>query len=103
MIVRWTTFANNVSATISSEFPDISPKFWGAAFAGSSHSTTGFSPQAIFAEGVLTSPAGKLISTYAIYLMKTLRLELIRQTLAVYPSITIAVLSVPETVACYKI
>ncbi|KJA26227.1 glycoside hydrolase family 79 protein [Hypholoma sublateritium FD-334 SS-4] len=62
-VSEWTTFANNVSATIIAEFPDISPKFWGAAFAGSSHSTTGFSPQAIFAEGVLTSPAGKLIST----------------------------------------
>lgn len=61
-MIRWTTFATNVSAVVS-EFPSISPKFWGAAFAGSSHSTTGFSPQAIFAEGVLSSSAGKSIST----------------------------------------
>ncbi|KAF9472125.1 glycoside hydrolase family 79 protein [Pholiota conissans] len=60
-VKEWTTFATNVTAAISS-FP-ISPKFWGGAFAGSSHSTSGFSPQAIFAEGVLSSSAGALIST----------------------------------------
>ncbi|GLB40574.1 putative glycosyl hydrolase family 79 C-terminal beta domain [Lyophyllum shimeji] len=58
----WTTFATNVSsaAGISST---SSTKFWGCAFAGSSHSTSGFSPQSAFNQGLLKSTAGSFIST----------------------------------------
>ncbi|KAF9565353.1 glycoside hydrolase family 79 protein [Agrocybe pediades] len=61
-VQEWTNFAANVSAAagISSS---SHTKFWGASFAGSSHSTTGFSPQAIFKEGILNSNAGSFIST----------------------------------------
>lgn len=45
-------------------------KFWGASFAESSHSTSGFSPQAIFNQGILSSAPGSLISTYAYFLIR---------------------------------
>ncbi|PPQ90810.1 hypothetical protein CVT25_012130 [Psilocybe cyanescens] len=63
-VKEWIQFATNVTAAaqLSSSSP-TSPKFWGAAFAGSSHSTSGFSPQAIFSEGILSSAPGALIST----------------------------------------
>ncbi|KAG5716858.1 hypothetical protein E4T56_gene3419 [Termitomyces sp. T112] len=59
---EWTTFATNISAAmgISSSSPT---KLWGCAFAGSSHSTTGFSPQSAFQQGLLKSKAGSFIST----------------------------------------
>ncbi|KAJ7599271.1 glycoside hydrolase family 79 protein [Mycena floridula] len=54
----WKTFAANVTATVGST------KFWGCAFAGSSHSSTGFSPQSAFNSGLLTSiPPGSAITT----------------------------------------
>lgn len=58
----WTKFANNVTATANLSASGAT-KFWGCAFAGSSHSTTGFSPQAAFNSGLLTSAPGALIST----------------------------------------
>ncbi|KAF5359624.1 hypothetical protein D9756_003262 [Leucocoprinus leucothites] len=61
-VKEWTTFAANISAAIGIT-PSSSTKFWGASFAGSSHSTSGFSPQAIFNEGLLNDPTGHLIST----------------------------------------
>ncbi|GLB40604.1 putative glycosyl hydrolase family 79 C-terminal beta domain [Lyophyllum shimeji] len=57
----WLRFARNVSAAAGLS-PTSHTKFLGASFAGSSHTTTGFSPQAAFAAGLLTGP-GKLIST----------------------------------------
>ncbi|KDR78988.1 hypothetical protein GALMADRAFT_63807 [Galerina marginata CBS 339.88] len=58
----WITFATNVTAAAKLS-SSTTTKFWGAAFAGSSHSTSGFSPQAIFNEGILSSAPGALIST----------------------------------------
>ncbi|KAF8802474.1 glycoside hydrolase family 79 protein [Phlegmacium glaucopus] len=57
-VTQWIEFATNVSMSSSSFIP-----FWGGSFAGSSHSTSGFSPQAIFQEGILSSAPGSLIST----------------------------------------
>ncbi|KAF8220113.1 glycoside hydrolase family 79 protein [Tricholoma matsutake] len=61
-VKEWITFATNVSAAASLSSTSTT-KFLGASFAGSSHSTTGFSPQAIFSAGILSSAPGKLIST----------------------------------------
>ncbi|PPQ75253.1 hypothetical protein CVT24_007431 [Panaeolus cyanescens] len=61
-VEEWTTFASNVTAAAKLT-AGSRPQFWGAAFAGSSHSNSGFSPQAIFSEGILVSAPGKLIST----------------------------------------
>ncbi|KLO05770.1 hypothetical protein SCHPADRAFT_946632 [Schizopora paradoxa] len=60
-VKEWTNFAENVSvaAGITS---GSGPKFIGAAFAGSSHSTSSFSPQGAIANGLLTSAPGKLIT-----------------------------------------
>ncbi|KAH9481594.1 Beta-glucuronidase [Psilocybe cubensis] len=62
-VKEWIQFATNVTAAAQLSLSSSSPKFWGAAFAGSSHSTSGFSPQAIFSEGILSSAPGALIST----------------------------------------
>ena len=59
--VRWTEFAQNLSVLSP-------PGFWGGSFAQSSHSSIGFSPQAIIEEGILSSPPGSMISTYACFL-----------------------------------
>lgn len=61
---RWTAFATNISATMGIS-ANSATKFWGVAFAGagSSHSTTGFSPQAAINEGLLLSEPGSAIST----------------------------------------
>jgi hypothetical protein len=62
--VRWIKFAQNVSGfALASSVP-----FWGASFAESSHSTSGFSPQAIFNKGILSSSPGSRISTYVCFL-----------------------------------
>ncbi|KAG6820481.1 hypothetical protein H0H93_016543 [Arthromyces matolae] len=55
-VKEWTTFAANVSAVTGGT------KFWGCAFAESSHSTTGFSPQSAFSQGLLNSIPGSRIS-----------------------------------------
>ena len=48
-----------------------STRFWGASFSHSSGSTRGFSPQAIFKEGITTSFPGNSISTYVCFLVLT--------------------------------
>lgn len=60
---RWVYFAANISATLNltSKSP---PHFWSASFAGSSGSTTGFSPQAIIDQGILNTYPGSFITTY---------------------------------------
>jgi len=61
-VTEWIEFATNVSAVAKLSNSSFT-KFWGASFAESSHSTSGFSPQAIFSEGILSSAPGSLIST----------------------------------------
>ncbi|KIK70061.1 glycoside hydrolase family 79 protein [Collybiopsis luxurians FD-317 M1] len=61
-VLQWASFATNVSAAVPIG-PNTSTKFWGGAFAGSSHSTTGFSPQGLFANGILSTAPGKQINT----------------------------------------
>lgn len=62
VIFRWIAFATSVSAAANIKAGSTT-QFWGAAFADSSHSTSGFSPQAIFNDGILSSAPGSLIST----------------------------------------
>ncbi|KAI0293794.1 glycoside hydrolase family 79 protein [Russula brevipes] len=66
-VTQWTTFAENVTTTVNKILATKVP-LQGAAFAGSSHAgTTGFSPQAIFQNNILSSSAGsqiKLISQH---------------------------------------
>jgi len=61
-VPQWTSFAVNVSAAVPITL-NSSVKFWGGAFAGSSHTTTGFSPQGLFSNGILSSTQGKEINT----------------------------------------
>ncbi|KIM40526.1 glycoside hydrolase family 79 protein [Hebeloma cylindrosporum] len=61
-VKEWIAFATNVSA-VGKLTSSSSTKFWGASFAGSSHSNAGFSPLAIFNEGIISSSPGRLIST----------------------------------------
>ncbi|KAI0259875.1 hypothetical protein BC834DRAFT_832798 [Gloeopeniophorella convolvens] len=65
-VSQWTTFATNVTAAANKIFGSNVP-LQGAAFAGSSHSASGFSPQGIFQNGILSSSAGsqlKVISQH---------------------------------------
>ncbi|TDL25597.1 glycoside hydrolase family 79 protein, partial [Rickenella mellea] len=59
---EWTNFAKNVSVaagiTSSSHV-----KFLGGSFGFSGHSSSSFSPQGMFASGILNSPQGQLITT----------------------------------------
>jgi hypothetical protein len=67
-VCRWTTFAGNVT-TAANRILGTNVSLQGAAFSGSSHSsTTGFSPQAIFKNGILSSPAGSQIKLCVITL-----------------------------------
>ncbi|KAJ7227044.1 glycoside hydrolase family 79 protein [Mycena pura] len=58
---EWISFATNLTKTANLAGSDT--KLWGGAFAGSSHSTTGFSPQGIFANNILSSTPGGFITT----------------------------------------
>ncbi|KAJ7363940.1 glycoside hydrolase family 79 protein [Mycena albidolilacea] len=58
---EWITFATNMTRTANLAGSDT--RIWGAAFAGSSHTSTDFSPQGIFANNILTSEPGKFINT----------------------------------------
>lgn len=61
---RWVQFATNVSETADLSKASFT-KLIGAAFAGSFHNNiSGFSPQAIFAGGILDTFPGVLITTY---------------------------------------
>jgi hypothetical protein len=66
-VCRWTTFAGNVTAA-ANRILGMNVSLQGAAFSGSSHGTTGFSPQAIFENGILSSPAGSQIKQCVITL-----------------------------------
>ncbi|KAI0059203.1 hypothetical protein BV25DRAFT_1908823 [Artomyces pyxidatus] len=57
---KWETFASNVTATANRILKTKVPII-GAAFASSSHSTSGFSPQAIIQNGILNSTGGSQI------------------------------------------
>ncbi|KAK7451043.1 hypothetical protein VKT23_012718 [Stygiomarasmius scandens] len=61
-VKEWSSFAQNVSeaAGISST---SHVKFWGGAFADSSHSVSSFSPQGMFSNGILNSTEGQFITT----------------------------------------
>ncbi|KAG6887825.1 hypothetical protein C0995_012372 [Termitomyces sp. Mi166 len=61
-VKEWTVFATNISAAMGISSGSTT-KFWGCAFAGSSHSTSGFSPQSAFKQGLLKSKPGSFIST----------------------------------------
>ncbi|KAJ7770651.1 ricin B lectin domain-containing protein [Mycena metata] len=58
---QWITFATNLTNT--AKLSSSKTRLWGGAFAGSSHSTTGFSPQGIFTNGILSSAPGAFIET----------------------------------------
>lgn len=58
---EWISFATNLTKTANLAGSDT--RLWGGAFAGSSHSTTGFSPQGIFANNILSSTPGGFITT----------------------------------------
>ncbi|KIL67493.1 glycoside hydrolase family 79 protein [Amanita muscaria Koide BX008] len=60
----WSAFAPGV-ASAAGVTAGSHVKFWVGSFAGGSHSTTGFSPQAIFNEGILNSNSGRLIATFS--------------------------------------
>ncbi|KAJ7773034.1 glycoside hydrolase family 79 protein [Mycena metata] len=62
-VQQWTTFATNVSEAVN--LSGTNTKFLIGSFAGSSSKPTGFSPQAIYAEGVQDSAPGKLIATFS--------------------------------------
>ncbi|KAF7327551.1 Glycoside hydrolase family 79 protein [Mycena kentingensis (nom. inval.)] len=62
-IFEWTTFANNISASVNLSRSDT--RFLVGSFAGSSSQLTGFSPQAIYNGGILRSPAGARIAAYS--------------------------------------
>ncbi|KAJ7158933.1 glycoside hydrolase family 79 protein [Mycena filopes] len=62
-VQQWTVFATNVSEAVN--LSDTDTKFLIGSFAGSSSKTTGFSPQAIYAEGVQNSAPGKLIAAFS--------------------------------------
>ncbi|KAJ7674198.1 hypothetical protein B0H17DRAFT_1208221 [Mycena rosella] len=58
---EWITFATNMTRT--AHLAGSNTRFWGGAFALSSHSSTGFSPQGIFANNILSSEPGGFITT----------------------------------------
>ena len=59
-LCRWESFAASVASAISLQ-PGGRPQLQGLAFAGSDHGAGGFSPQQAYADGILSSTAGKLI------------------------------------------
>ncbi|KAJ6577181.1 hypothetical protein B0H19DRAFT_1118496 [Mycena capillaripes] len=58
---EWITFATNMTRTANLAGSDT--RIWGGAFALSSHTSTGFSPQGIFANNILSSEPGRFINT----------------------------------------
>ncbi|KAJ7178640.1 glycoside hydrolase family 79 protein [Mycena crocata] len=62
-VQEWTAFASNISEAV--QLSSTSTKFLIGSFAGSSSKTTGFSPQAIYSEGVLDSAPGALIAAFS--------------------------------------
>lgn len=64
LVADWIRFAQNLTDVAKPLF-DRGTRFLGGSLAGSSHSLSGFSPQALFAQGLLTSEPGKLITTFS--------------------------------------
>lgn len=106
---RWTSFAGNVTAA-ANRILGTNVSLQGAAFSGSSHSTTGFSPQAIFKNGILSSPGGSQIKLCVISLSQS---QANRSNIAMlrtdtsffvgFRSTTTAGRFAAETMASYKI
>ena len=64
---RWTTFATNVTKTANALLgKDVALQ--GIAFAESSHTSSGFSPEAAFDLGILDSDAGSQVKWCASFL-----------------------------------
>ncbi|PBK65665.1 glycoside hydrolase family 79 protein [Armillaria solidipes] len=61
---EWTEFANNISQTVGISSTSRT-KFFVGSFVTSTHSTTGFSPQAIYADGILDSEPGASIARFS--------------------------------------
>ncbi|THH06289.1 hypothetical protein EW145_g4187 [Phellinidium pouzarii] len=61
-VKEWTQFAKSV-APAAGVTSGKAPKFFGCSFGGSTFSDTSFSPEGAFANGLLDSAQGKLIST----------------------------------------
>ncbi|KAK0205928.1 glycoside hydrolase family 79 protein [Desarmillaria ectypa] len=61
---EWTEFAKNVSKTVGISSTSHT-KFFVGSFVASTHSTTGFSPQAIYAAGILDSEPGASIALFS--------------------------------------
>lgn len=70
---RFARWINNANILYS---PSL--KFWGASFGMSSHSTSGFSPQAILEEGITSEVPGSRITTYVCFLTHTRRPSLLK-------------------------
>ncbi|TFK26568.1 hypothetical protein FA15DRAFT_588192 [Coprinopsis marcescibilis] len=68
-VSEWSTWAGNVLDYIPQFHPDIVEyglKFWAGSLSASSHSSTGFSPESLFKEGLLTkTSAGPAISSFS--------------------------------------
>ncbi|KAJ7475659.1 glycoside hydrolase family 79 protein [Mycena latifolia] len=62
-VQEWTTFASNISEAV--RLSTTKTKFLAGSFAGSSSTTTGFSPQSIFSKGIRDSPPGPLIAAFS--------------------------------------
>ncbi|GAW04025.1 glycoside hydrolase family 79 protein [Lentinula edodes] len=62
-VSEWTTLVANVSAVVPIN-EDSTIKFWGGSFASANHSTSDWTPQQLFDNGLLSSSAGMQIDTY---------------------------------------
>ncbi|KZV85884.1 glycoside hydrolase family 79 protein [Exidia glandulosa HHB12029] len=62
MVSEWIAIADEVTTALGLK-KGASPSWIALSFAGSDHGAGGFSPQQAFADGILTSTAGALIST----------------------------------------
>ena len=99
-ICRWTEFATNIS--IATNLWDTSTRLVGGAFAESSHTIDGLSPQGIFTSGIRDSQAGSLIKVFVYYFFSdAVMLNKISFPTA-YRSIITAALSAPEMVGFCK-
>ncbi|KDR78669.1 hypothetical protein GALMADRAFT_244156 [Galerina marginata CBS 339.88] len=60
-VQEWTGYATNITSSLNMG----KTKFWGGAFAATTHTTDGFSPQGIFANGILNSHPGSLMTSFS--------------------------------------
>ncbi|KAF6757178.1 hypothetical protein DFP72DRAFT_248807 [Ephemerocybe angulata] len=62
-VKEWNTWAGNVLA-VKQLYPEFLFSYWGASLSvNSSHDPTGWTPEALFGQGLLDSPAGKRLKT----------------------------------------